>query len=328
MKNSVTIDRSVRYGIETFRLENELLSADILAGKGGDLTSLTYKPRNIDVLMKTPIGISQYEGRDLSKNPLAAYTELGTGGWADVLPGYAICGDVRVDAQNSGTAATIPWRCVSSGQKEYYGFVQLRVSLPNLPIDVEKTFTLETGTSKIHVAETIRNTGDTPIYFTWVQHSTFGGELLDGAEIELPSSKAFTGQLFDRQSGRPVFEWEHPVTALPLADGTTHDMTRPIPADKSGSFVVALRELEKPSFTLRNRSLDMTLNMEWDRRMFPYLRCWYINYKMPGHQVIRGCGLEPSNHFAGNFDDAFAMGSYSTLEPGQKIYTWLSCSIF
>lgn len=67
-------------GIEGVRLENEWLSAVILVGKGTDIWELTYKPLNLQLLMKTRAGLSLCEGRDLRKNRLMHYAEGYPGG--------------------------------------------------------------------------------------------------------------------------------------------------------------------------------------------------------------------------------------------------------
>src|SRR6266852_3531693 len=49
------LDRDVR----ALRIENDLLAATVLLDKGADIYQLIYKPRDLDVLWKTPWGLKE-----------------------------------------------------------------------------------------------------------------------------------------------------------------------------------------------------------------------------------------------------------------------------
>lgn len=293
-------------GIDVLYLESDLLRVSILAGKGGEIYEMIYKPLEMDILLKTPGRLTQYEGRDLSRERLTWYSELFTGGWIDVLPGMAIYKDINVTMEAAGIAATMPWNYEIVSECGESAAVRLFVDLPVVPISVEKTITVKQGDARLLVSERIINKGDAPICFTWVQHSAFGGSFLDeDVEIILP----------DHQLGMPM------RATPPEVEG--HDLRVPLPRGAEANVFITLRELSEYRFALRNHKKGIEVIMDWDGEAFPCLRCWYRSSK-----DIYTVALEPGNYYASSFDDTFKIGCHATLEPGQSMEAWVGCGIY
>lgn len=319
---SCKLERRVEFGLEIFTLENQWIRAEILAGKGGDLYSLVWKEDEVDVLHKSDIPLSRFATRDLHTSPLTYYSELFTGGWIDVFPGYAIEGDIeKVHQEDSGPAATIPWTCINKTCSETSASITLYAKLSSVSFAVEKTFIINSDLSNIRIEESILNTGIEPIRYTWVQHAVFGGKLISkDTKIELPASRVFMGRKFDFFAGKPLFTWECSISELPYKENAVHDMRKPLLDDTETMFVVALRDLSEAKYSITAPGCP-DVEVKWDKYLFPYIRCWYNSGKNPS------VALEPSNHFAGNFEDAFRLGSYSTIDPGQHTHTWIECNV-
>src|SRR5262245_36495918 len=92
-------------------IENDLLSAAVLLDKGADIHRLIYKPRNVDVLWKTPWGHKRHgPGVPSSAESTAAWLELYPGGWQEIFPnGGAACSYKNAELNMHGEASMTTW---------------------------------------------------------------------------------------------------------------------------------------------------------------------------------------------------------------------------
>jgi len=74
------LDRDVR----ALRIENDLLAATVLLDKGADIYQLIYKPRDLDVLWKTPWGLRNPRIAQSTFSSTAAWLETCAGGWQEL----------------------------------------------------------------------------------------------------------------------------------------------------------------------------------------------------------------------------------------------------
>ena len=316
------VARSEEHGIELLVLENEVIAATILSGKGADLYALQYKPLKIDPFLKTKGGLSLFKGRDLRSNRLSWYSELFAGGWMDVLPHRARCGTTEITQERSGIAATLPWRYEILEESQDRASVSFAVELPLVPLAVEKVASVAGGSPAVRFQERVRNIGDAPVSFTWTQHPTFGPPFLDeGVEVDLPPCIAFHPREYamDRSGGIQAFE--EPIDKVTVGDDRTRDLRLLRPKRENEELFVALTGLDRHTVSLANPALDLAVTLAWDADAFPYLRYWYRN-----RSGIYTLGLEPSNDCFANLDDSLRHGSYVELGPGETCSAWLSCT--
>ena len=74
-------------GYKAVTLENEILSVTVLPDKGADIYSLLYKPRNMDVLWKSPWGLKlPGTGVFTAGTTEEAWLEYYGGGWQEIFP--------------------------------------------------------------------------------------------------------------------------------------------------------------------------------------------------------------------------------------------------
>lgn len=68
-------------------MENEFLRVTILPEKGADIHELRYKPKDIDVLWKSPWGLkTPGKGISTAADSMAARLEHYEGGWQEIFP--------------------------------------------------------------------------------------------------------------------------------------------------------------------------------------------------------------------------------------------------
>src|SRR5271157_490357 len=99
-------------GFRALTIENEFVSVTLLPEKGADIYSLRYKPRNLDVLWKSPWGLKpQGTGvPSFGASTETAWLENYEGGWQEIFPnGGDACVYKGAALNFHGEASTLPW---------------------------------------------------------------------------------------------------------------------------------------------------------------------------------------------------------------------------
>jgi hypothetical protein len=322
--------RSTQYGIDVAVLENDLLSASILTGKGADVWQVRYKPLGADLLLKTPEGLSVFEGRDLKRHRLTWYSELSAGGWQDVLPHRGLylkepgADPLRIEQPNSGAAATVPWQCrLTTGEQAVVLDCSLRV--PDSPLCVEKRYRVTEGQAALVIEERVKNVTGSPFVFTWTQHPAFGADLLKGdVVLSVPPCKAFDPTCYSANKTAGLQACEQPFDAVVLKDGTTTSLATVDPRTNptNSNRFYALRGLSEAWAVVFNRTRGFGARLEWDLSQFKFLRYWYRS-----DSRFFALGVEPSNDSFASIDDSIANGTYTMLDPGQELATSLALRV-
>lgn len=312
-------------GIKTVYVENEQLKAGILAGKGADVYELHYKPKDMDLLLKTSAGLDGFKDRDLSRQRLKMYSEVYYGGWQDCLPHRARYEDRVVEQDTGGIAATLPWHVDSKVTDEgREAVVRCTVQLPVVPLHIEKTFTLRSGEAALHVEARLRNAGSSDAVFTWTQHPAFGGRFLDEqVSLELPECTAFHPRLYRSDPGKGMAAFEEPVGRITLHGGAPRDIREVLPRGRNEELFLVLKNVREPWARLVNRRKGVGVRLRWELDAFPYIRYW--SSIGPDRYTI---AVEPSNDAFASLDDSLEHGTFRTLRPGEEYATAFVCDVF
>ena len=100
------LDRDVR----ALRIENDLLAATVLIDKGADIYQLIYKPRDLDVLWKTPWGLRNPRTAQSTFTSTVAWLETCAGGWQEIFPsGGGPCVYKGVELNFHGESSVAAW---------------------------------------------------------------------------------------------------------------------------------------------------------------------------------------------------------------------------
>src|SRR5438105_3474891 len=97
-------------GLRTVVIENEMLRAVVLAGKGADVYSLVHKPTDTELLFRSPWGV-----RDPSlyvpATDAGSWIDFYEGGWQTVFPagGNQIDSYRNAELGQHGEASLMPW---------------------------------------------------------------------------------------------------------------------------------------------------------------------------------------------------------------------------
>lgn len=304
------------FGLKTLVLENDLLRVRILLSRGADIYELVYKPLEADILMKTPVKLEAYAGRDLARERLTYYAEMYPGGWQELCPIFV----EEVPGGGQGESATLPWDCEIAEEGKYLS-ARCTVDLPVTPLSMEKVFTL-CPEGALRISERIVSRADRQLRFSINHHPAFGAPLVcAGAEVTLPPCKAFDYASYCEHPERPLADYEHPVEAAKVR-GETWDLTKAHGPEEDWNLFLTLKRCEEGRAAIRNPHSGLTMTLTWDLAAYPHLAYWTSTDN--GQYTL---ALEPSRSYLIGGEHAIPNGEYCQLGPGEELRTWVKCQV-
>jgi galactose mutarotase-like enzyme len=321
------ITRGMINGHSTLWLENGWLKVSVLPEKGADIYELIYQPRQMDFLMKTPIGL-----RPPGEGPQKQFLDNYEGGWQELFPnpGWAVTYLGR-NFPFHGEAALLPWQVIEAKDEGSTVSATLGVDCLLMPIRLERRMSLLPDSPTLIIDGKVTNLGDTTQNFLWGHHIVLGGDFLrEGCRLEVPDCKVFTSA-----------ELSEPETAI-LAPGQSSKW--PFAATRTPSGEIDLREIPGPHahthddaflcdladgwLKVHNPHLNIKFNMEWDRSVFGCIINWrpFSGADQPPLTGTYGLGIEPWVSCY-SLTEAIAKKKALTLVPGQSLSTTIRITI-
>src|SRR4051794_9457081 len=156
-------ERRLDRDVWALRIENDLLAATVLLDKGADIYQLIYKPRDLDVLWKTPWGLRKPHAAQSSFVSMTAWLESCPGGWQEIFPsGGGPCMYKGVELNFHGEASVAAWDHTIVEASGDAAEVRLTTRLSRSPFRMERTMRVEAGTPVLLLRERITNEGGEP----------------------------------------------------------------------------------------------------------------------------------------------------------------------
>jgi hypothetical protein len=313
-------------------LENERLRLLVVADKGADLLELLYKPLDLELLWRSYHGLRRAVPERAS-SPLAEgpFRDQFAGGWYEMLPNGPEPATHRGAAFGfHGEATFLPWdyRLVIDDPERIA--VTFSVRLVRVPIHVEKTLTLERGSSTLVIDERLFCEAAHPVEVLWGHHPTFGWPFLEaGCRVFVPSCVARVPAALP-PSHRLKPDQEAPWPHVAGVDGSIIDLSEiPGPEARSHDFV-RLDDLAEGWFAIANPHKNIGFMLRWDRELFPALGFWQMfrggpDYPWYGQPYL--VALEPACDLP-SLARAAARGTAIRLEPGSPLTTRLEATVF
>lgn len=310
----------------TLLLENDLLAVTVLLDRGADISRLVYKPRNVDVLWKTPWNEAA-AGRKagLSSDSAAAWLELYRGGWQELFPNAGDpCKYKGADLGFHGEASLSRWQCDVVQAEGATAEVRLSTRLAMSPFRIERFMSVEAGRPVLRLRERITNEGGEPIDFMWGHHPAFGGEFVDehcridvGAK-RISADEQYDGPFNPLEPGRS-YPW-------PRAErnGASVDLSVIPGSDQPRQLFGYLQEFEEGWFALTNTRLGFGVGMAWPIDVFPYAWFWQelaASSGFPWYRAARCIAIEPFTSFPGHglITAMEKTGTHRTLGAGDSL---------
>jgi hypothetical protein len=311
-------------------LENESVRVLVAADKGADILEFLHKPTDTECLWSSPAGLQPRHFRPSSPLETGHFREYFAGGWYEMLPnGPVPCEHRGAKWGYHGEATLLPWdvQFVADGPEHIAAVFSVRLN--RMPLRVEKTLELRSGTSTLSITERIHNEARQPVELLWGHHPTFGAPLLEpGARIVVPSCEVVVGDTLP-DGARLAPSQRCPWPNVLGVDGESLDLSI-IPGHDSASHdFVRLEKLAAGSFAVFNPARKCGFALRFDRERFPVVGYWQLfhggpDYPWYGQHFL--AALEPACDLP-SLSEAVARGTAIALAGGAEITTTLEASI-
>ena len=315
-------------GLPALILENEMISATVLPGKGADISALVSKPDDIDVLWKSPWGLRPPGGVHSAADSATAWLEAYEGGWQEIFPNGGTANTYRgVELNFHGEASLASWDYEITAGFGDVAEVRLSTRLRRSPFLIERTMRIETGRPVLQVRERITNQSREVLDTMWGHHPAYGAPFLSGAcRIDTNARTVHAddeiGGALNPLTKGSTFPWPHGER-----DGVTTDLSLVAgPDDPPHETMAYLTDFagEHAWYGLTNTELGLGVGLVWPKAVFPYAWFWQEMHASPGFPWYGGVyvmAIEPFSSMPGQGLTKVTekTGTQLTFAPGQSI---------
>jgi hypothetical protein len=317
----------LKSGQRAVTLENDFVSVTVLPEKGADIYSLCYKPREMDVLWKSPWGLtpSGLAFPFAGGNTEAAWMDQYEGGWQEIFPnGGDECLYRNAPLNFHGEASIRSWDYTIRSSSSSSVSVEFHVALRRSPFELRRTMIVEKNLAGVRMEESIVNKGGEDLHYMWGHHPAIGDPFLSGdctlnvptgrflnhsAEISphvrIPAGASGRWPLIKGKSGEPV------------------DLSRiPEGGERITEFGY-LCDFEEGWYGYTSRKHRFGFGLAWPLRVFPYLWFWQElrgSFGYPWYGRCRVMAVEPFTSIPGTgLVSAIDAGTAPLLAAGEKV---------
>ena len=320
-------------GARAVILENDSLRVSVLPDKGADIYEFVYKPKDLDVLWKSPSGIKAPDGGfATATDSRLAWMENYEGGWQEIFPsGGGPCVYKGAEMNFHGEASTLPWKFETTEEGGSEGSVVFSVNTRRSPFRVERRMTLGEG-CRLQIDERVTNWSEEGMDYMWGHHPAFGAPFLcEGMILDVPARWVESQSLEDGMARLPPgarFDW-------PIArdkDGHSLDLSV-VPSEQERSADLAfLGGFEQGWYGITNPDLGVGFGMVWPEDIFPYLWFWQEfrgSAGWPWYSSNYVMALEPfTSYDASGVSGCVENGTARQLGPGETLEVSLTAVCF
>jgi hypothetical protein len=314
-------------------LENEKVRVTILPDKGADVYELLYKPKDVDFLWKSSVGLrsmKNYQSTIPGKG--GNFLDFYEGGWQEMFPWGGHASVYRgADTGLHGEVALAQWDYRVDVDTPEHVQITCTVRTLRSPFLVKKTFTLYRDRADLRINEVIVNESEQPLEVVWGHHPAYGWPFLDDScVIDLPACRVKTMASLDA-GGRLAENAEGVWPTFKLRDGSDVNLSN-IPGPDARSHDLAfLSEFKEGWYALRSRRKGLGIGLAWDSKIFPWI--WY-------YQVFRGApdypfwgeeyliSLEMVTSMGVKFSDAVSNGPARVISGGARVESEMWACVF
>lgn len=305
-------------GWETVELASDVLVATVVPGKGGDIISLRYLPASIELLWHSPWGLRACGAIANLSDDVGTYMDGYPGGWQTIFPNG---GDPVIEhgAQwgMHGEVCATPFDFDLLGDET----VMLHATLVRSPFEITKQ--VRVAGCRVELTETVTNRGGGPIEVMWSHHPAFGAPLLGGdCRLETAARSVLVDDKRDTASGDLLVGGCGAWPTVPARDGSEIDLSVLPPPGAGIDRLAYLADFERGWAALRNSSVGVSVEFQWDAKLFPHAWYWLEangQSGFPWYQRAYVLGIEPATTIPGQGIQAARAktGTQLCFEPGQ-----------
>lgn len=263
-----TLGGELPASLGAIHLDNGMLRATVLAGKGADIYALVDKTTAIDVLFKTPWGLRAPGPWPAGGNTKDLWLGAYGGGWQLLLPnGGDECTEKGATWGFHGEASMVAWQVLQRSETS----ATLRCQLFSAPLEVVRRVSLEGAVLRVH--EKVANSSPGEVEFMWSHHPAFGAPFLDaGCRL---SAGCRTVVADDRAPGTVLAPGSrHPWPTATGRDGSPMDLGQVPGPEESREVFAYLLDFEKGFFSITNPRLGLQVRLRWPLAVFDKAWLW------------------------------------------------------
>jgi hypothetical protein len=294
-------------GVPALILQNDLIAATILPGKGADIASLVSKPDSIDVLWKSPWGLPPPGGVHSAANSQAAWLEAYEGGWQELFPNGGTANTYRgVELNFHGEASLAAWdyEIVDAGGD--VAALRLSTRLRRSPFLIERVMRVEAGKPVLFFRERITNQSREDLEAMWGHHPAYGAPFLSGAcrvdtnARTVHADDVITSALNPLTPGG-TYSWPHGER-----DGVPTDLSIVAgPDDPPQETMSYLTDFDGDHgwYGITNTEIGLGVGLVWPTAIFPYAWYWqemHAGAGFPWYGEVYVMAIEPFSSWPGH----------------------------
>ncbi len=315
-------------GVRAIRLENDLVAATVLPDKGADVYTLTWKPRGLDVLWKSPWGLHRPGGGvPTASGSLAAWLGAYEGGWQEIFPsggGPSYYKGVELNYHGEASVVTWDYDIVIPGGDA--AELRLWTRLARSPFLIERTMRVEMASPILTLSGRITNVGGESLDYMWGHHPAYGAPFLSAAcRIDTNARSLRADDEFDGPFN-PLAPDARAAWPSVLRDGQTTNLSS-VPGENTHRHLLAyLHDFvgDHGWYALTNSELGLGIGLVWPTSVFPYAWFWQELHASPGfpwYQGVYVMAIEPFTSIPGQGLGQVMekTGSHRTLHPGETV---------
>ena len=307
--------------LTALKIENDVLATIVLMDKGADIYGLVYKPKDVDVLWKSPWGMKeQARGFDSAFDSATAWLEAYAGGWQVLFPNGGDPTNYKGAALSfHGEASMKAWDYEIVSEDAGALEVKMKARLSRSPYTIERWMRIESGSPILHIREGISNHAGEEMDCMWSHHPAYGAPFLSEHCVIDVGTASFVAD--DRYAG-----FANPLTLSesyqwPMAGEL--DMSKVPGPDEERDILAYFQDFESGWYAITNKEMGLGIGLAWDESVFPYAWFWQELKASPGFPFYK-CSyvmaIEPASSIPGQGLTTVmeTTGTHLTLQPGES----------
>lgn len=273
------ITEFVYEGYGCVALENEKLRVTILADKGTDIYEFLYKPRDIDFMWRTWLGLRpRSHFAPTSPRAAGAHLDYYEGGWQELFPN---CGNLSLhqgaEVGQHGEVLLLPWRYTIIKDQPEEVAVRFNVRTVRTPFHLEKTISLRRNEAALRIHERVTNESGQEVDFTWGHHPAYGWPFIDeNSRVDLPDCRIRTYSEFTPETSRLKPDQSSPWPMAEGCAGEPVDLARVPGPDTAAHDMVFLEGITDGWYAVTNPALGVGFALRYPADVFKVLWYWQV----------------------------------------------------
>lgn len=256
------------YPEEIVWLRSDQLAIGISPVHGGTIAHITHRASGTNLLAERTV--TGPIGRLPSPDSQVAFLDSFRGGWQELFPNSGDeCSYAGAILPFHGEVAHLPWtsrvhRTSASSRLE------MHVATQRLPFVRTRSIELGHSSSRVEIADEIRNVSAEALHYLWGQHIVFGGPFISkGCRLDVPAAWVESGHVAGGDlripSGR--VRW-------PDGSGDAIDLSLTLTPDARRSELMFLGGLTGGWYEVTSAYLGLVVRVEWPLDVYPYVWLW------------------------------------------------------